>query len=507
MTRKLGDDKGASLILIAFMMLMFIGFAAIAVDAGIAFEDRRQQQSAADVGALAAAQFAKTGLPTASCGALSGTARAACRGAEEAIDVVEGTIPGRYNAAAWAACTDPNKPAQFTVISSLSPCISFTANFQTARVNLPGTDVDTRFARVIGFDSVRVSAFAEANLDLDLSADILPFAVGPTGAGSNQTCLKANTSNNLDVAPCNGPNQGNFGMLDVALYGNSTFGTPQICGNAQPSTKIATNIVMGVDHPVETAASTPGTVSDFGNCPIISNPVDALNVQTGNNANGIEQGLWGGISTPTREGRITCKDGDPNEGPKISPTGSWPCSNVNNNIPEVLDNTPLWHYLNGTVTEVSPAGSCDGVNTRQEMEACLAAWRAHGSHPSSSSLFTAALETSPRFGGVPILQLDPSNGSSNNPYNIINFLPTYLETIYLGCNANTCDIVHSPGESSMGACPNPLVPTVNSCGWFASGNKNLRALTGFMLRADMLHPDTRENFPGSSGTIVFNLSR
>ncbi|MCI0543424.1 MAG: Tad domain-containing protein, partial [Actinobacteria bacterium] len=492
----LNDERGASLILIAFAMLVFMGFAALAVDAGIAYEDRRQQQAAADVGSLAAAQFAKTGLPTTNCGALSGAARAACRGAEEAIAVVEGTLPGRYDLAAWAACTDPSP---LTRVSSLSPCISFTSNFQRARVLLPGTDVSTRFARVLGFESIRVTAFAEAQLDLDISADVLPFAVGPSGAGQNQTCLKANTTQNLDVAPCDGPDEGNFGMLDVSLYGNATYGTPEICGNAMSSTKIAVNIVMGVDHPLETAGTTAGTVNDFSNCPFISNVVDNLATQTGNTSGGIVQGLWGGISTPTREGRITCKDGDANEGPKVSPTGSWPCVNVNNQIPETLDNTPLWHYLESTVTEVSPAGACDSVSDRQEMEICLEAWRDYGAHPATSFLFVENLETAPRFGAVPTLEDDPSNGTGD--YDIDDFLPTYVSTIYLGCNANTCDIVYSPGESSTGACPNPLTPTTNSCGWFASGNKNLRALTGYMLRRDMLHPNTRENFPGSQGTV------
>ena len=62
--RKADRERGASAVLVAASMLMLIGFAAIAVDGGIVFDDRRQQQSAADVGSLAALQFARTTLAT-----------------------------------------------------------------------------------------------------------------------------------------------------------------------------------------------------------------------------------------------------------------------------------------------------------------------------------------------------------------------------------------------------------------------------------------------------------
>lgn len=507
------EDRGASAILIAFASVVLMGFAAVAVDAGLAFEDRRQQQSAADVGALAALQFARTGLASShpDCAGLTGSAFAACRGAEEALAVVDGTLPGRYPDTSatgepdWDTCTDSNKPGEFTVASAISDCISFTANFQKSRVLLPGTDVDTSFARVIGFDSVFVDAEAEASLDLDQSADVLPFAVGPTGALANQSCLFANSSSVLDIDPCNGPEEGNFGKLDLALYGNASYGTPQICGNSNSSLKIATNIIMGADHLIEVDGATPGTVNDFSNCPVLSIPVDNLFTQTGNSENGIAQGLWGAVTSPAWEGRIRCKDGDTGEGANVSPTSSWPCVAVNNQMPESLDDTPLWHYLRTPVTDVNPAGSCDSVSTRQEMETCLQAWRDYGAHSATSSLFKASLETAPRFGAVPKLDSDPSNGTGD--YDVVDFIPTYLETIYLKCNANTCDVVHSPGEAGTSACANPLDPMVNSCGMPSTGNKNMTAMTGFMLRFDMLHPDTQARFPGADGTVVFNLSK
>lgn len=503
--KSLRSDTGAAMVTVAISLVLLMGMAAIAIDSGILFNDRRQQQSAADGGALAAVQFAKTTLPTAMCTAYSGFNLATCRGAEEAIDVVNGTLNNRYTNAAWAACTDPGRPAEFTRISPITPCVSFTQNFQKARVRMPGTDVETTFGKVIGFNSARVGAFAHATADLNQSAEVIPFAVGPTGAGSSHACLFANSSSNLNAYPCNGPVQGNFGKLDLSVYGNSTLGTVEICGNANPTLKIASNLIVGIDHILEIASSSPGTVNDFANCPILTNPVDNLPTQTGNSANGIENGLFNGISTPSREGRLMCKGGlssstggeDPSAG-KVSSA----CVAVNNNMPENLDHTPLWEYIAPGASAESGGACVPSITNRIAMENCLIAWRAWGVH--TTYLFDADIRESPRFAAVPILTSDPSVGTGN--YDIIAFRPVYLETLYLKCTANTCDIIHSPGESSTGACPASLMPTDASCGWPQNGNKGIVALSSFMMTLDMLHPDVAANFPSVKGTLIFNLS-
>lgn len=496
-------DRGASAIVIALSLLLLMGFAAIAVDSGILFDDRRQQQSAADGGALAAVQFADTTLTSATCSG-SGTARAACRGAEEAIAVVNGTLPSRYSLADWTACADPNKPARFTINSSQSTCISYTSNFQEARVVLPGTDVDTSFGNVVGVASKRVTAGAEATFELDQSGRIVPWAIGPSGGGANYACVMANSSSNLDVAPCNGPTSGNFGKLDVSLYGNSTIETPRICGNSNSSTKMAVNLIVGADHPLETEATSMGTVHDFTNCPIITNAVDQLRTQTGNSAGGIEDGFFNGVTvtTPNYEGSLMCKDGDPGEyGNMVSPV---PCVTVGNQFPETVDHTPLWHFITPGAASESAGACTPSISTQAAMEACLAAWRAFVPTPHTIALFSPDIEFATRFAAVPLLDSDPSNGSGD--YNITEFIPIYTDTIYLKCNANTCDIAHSPGIASTGACPNPIA-SAKSCGWTSNGNKNIVAVTSYMLRVDMLPIDMQDRFPNRPGTLVFNLSR
>jgi hypothetical protein len=55
--RKFRDQKGASIILVALMMLLFIGLAALAVDLGHLYLVRNELQNSADAGALAGARF------------------------------------------------------------------------------------------------------------------------------------------------------------------------------------------------------------------------------------------------------------------------------------------------------------------------------------------------------------------------------------------------------------------------------------------------------------------
>ncbi|HKX75319.1 MAG TPA: pilus assembly protein TadG-related protein, partial [Acidimicrobiia bacterium] len=220
--------------------------AAIAVDLGAAFDDRRQQQSAADVGALAAVQYANTnhGNPAACSGSL--IQLAACRGAYEAMSVIAGTMNSRFTAADWTACVDAGDSA-YPFHSGVSDCISYTSNLKKARVVLPTSQVDTAFGGGIGWNSIAITSDAEAGADLNSSSDLIPFALGPTGGGSSQACMFANPTENLDVAPCNGPTQGNFGFLDIALYGNDTVGTSTLCTGATQS-RLATNIALGYDH-------------------------------------------------------------------------------------------------------------------------------------------------------------------------------------------------------------------------------------------------------------------
>ncbi|HKZ19150.1 MAG TPA: Tad domain-containing protein [Acidimicrobiia bacterium] len=497
------SERGATAILVALSLVLLLGFAALAVDGGAAFDDRRQQQSAADTGSLAAVQFANNRfapMPVACTGSI--LQQSACRGADEAIKVVNGSLGNRFTLAQWSACVDSGD-ASYPVGSTLSDCISFTSNLKKARVLLPTTAMNTTFGRVIGTASININAFSEAGADLNSNGDVIPFALGPSASASSHACVLANSTDNLDVAPCNGPVEGNFGFLDITLYGNPEMGTGTTCsGDTQG--RLATNLALGSDHELGIWNTGDPVRNDTTFCPVFTAQPNEVPTQTGGSNTGLENGLLRGINpNPTAEGRLACKDGDPNEIHRFPKTSVGTCVTVMNALPETLDNSPLWFYL--VPSGASFAGpACANPDSRQEMELCLIAWKAAAATSSTDPpLFDLDILESPRFAAVPDLQLDPSNGTGN--YLILGFKPVYLETLYLGCNANTCDVVYSPGESSSGACPGTISPTINHCGTPANGNKNLRAVTSFILELGMLDPELTDHWPSRPGVIEFNL--
>jgi len=171
-------------------------------------------------------------------------------------------------------------------------------------------------------------------------------------------------------------------------------------------------------------------------------------------------------------------------------------------MPEAIDHTPLWRYITAGAASESGGLCTPTITNRAGMAACLAAWNAWIGH--TVPLFTADLVKSPRFAAVPILDADPGGGFGN--YLVTDFRPVYIETIYLKCSANTCDIVHSPGESAIGPCPSPLTAVATSCGWPSGGNKGIEAVSAFILKVSMLDTTVAKSFPSRPGTVVFNLS-
>lgn len=61
MVRRLTDERGDSLILVALSLLVLLGLLALAIDVGFAYSERRHMQNAADAGALAGAAVMMTG--------------------------------------------------------------------------------------------------------------------------------------------------------------------------------------------------------------------------------------------------------------------------------------------------------------------------------------------------------------------------------------------------------------------------------------------------------------
>jgi Flp pilus assembly protein TadG len=66
-----GSERGAVAVVVAILMVLLMGFAALAIDLGSAYSDRQQLQNGADFGALTIAQSCQRGACDSSAGKAS----------------------------------------------------------------------------------------------------------------------------------------------------------------------------------------------------------------------------------------------------------------------------------------------------------------------------------------------------------------------------------------------------------------------------------------------------
>jgi Flp pilus assembly protein TadG len=127
------DERGAVIIMVALLMVVFLGMAALVVDVGAAYVERRQLQNGADAGALAVARSCALGA----CGAMTTTALGlANANSEDGTSAIDSVV---VNATARTA----------TVITS-------------TRLPNGTTAVPFTFAPVLGVDSAHIDATAVA---------------------------------------------------------------------------------------------------------------------------------------------------------------------------------------------------------------------------------------------------------------------------------------------------------------------------------------------------------
>jgi hypothetical protein len=478
------DDRGVAIVIVGLALTVLMVFAALAVDYGAATNERRRAQTAADAAALAAGGMLLTGHSRADA-------------VDDAIAITYDNLDPEISAADWRQrwqtdCTDPDRPAGY-VASGFTPCISFNAFDTRVRVKLPTLTVATSFARVIGIDGIETSAFAEAELVPMGFGRVLPFAVPAASGGATELCLKSGQKPD-DAPPCSGPDEGNFGSIDISLYGNPAMGTPEICGNTSPNLKLGANIILGTDHPLDEFGEpvadpldpSPETVrNDHALCPDLGARPNELWAQTGVGSN-LDAGLIGGIELDGRTfaGRLTL-------GPEASRT-------VRSGAPQ-LDDRPLWEYipsslLTGVPTSCLRSSFVGTTATKAQMALCLDEYRLSGS---VVELFTDDADAdgqpdilaTPRFGFAPLFHPHVPSGdltlhTGTDRYRIAEFLPVFLQTTYIQCNPSGCAGVFDPGEVGTG------LPV--------SSSKKADALTALLLPRSTLPPVALSLAPGGS---------
>ena len=484
-------ERGATIVIVGLTMVVLMVFAALAVDYGAATNERRRAQTAADAAALAGGGMLLTGHNRADA-------------VDDAIAITYDNLDPEISPADWRArwqtdCADPDRPAGY-LASAFTPCISFNAFDTRVRVKLPTLVVPTSFARAIGIDGIDTSAFAEAELVPTGFGRVLPFAVPAASGGATELCLKSGPKPDA-APPCSGPDEGNFGSIDISLYGNPAMGTPEICGNTSPNTKLSANIILGTDHPLDEFAEptadpldpSPETVrNDHTLCPDLGARPNELWAQTGVGSN-LDPGLITGMVLDGRTlgGRLTLGP----EADRNVRAGAAP-----------LDDRPLWEYIDPALTAPTIPVSCERSSfsgptaTKAQLALCLDDYRLTGS---VVELFTEDSDAdgqpdilaTPRYGFAPLFHPHVPSGdvtlhSGTDRYRIDEFLPIFLQTTYIQCNPGGCAGIFDPGEAGSGL----PVPS----------NKKADALTALLLPRSALPPVALSLAPG--GAVAKDLA-
>ena len=252
MLRGVNPERGASAIFIAMSLLLLLGFAAIAIDLSVGFNQRRQDQTAADIGVMAGA--IETLGPNTKIRDLI-------------LDFTRRNVVADYSAAdwqaLWEACQDPERldlnasgfmfqpivaPAGWTTPSGKLDCISFDGG-GFVRVNLPDLPFETTFGQLLGVDELEANADAVARMGNRGGGGILPFGLLSTAGEGQHACLRDASGGHAEE-PCDGPDAGNFGALESPHYGTQPNGPSQNCTGSPKSAVITVNIAYGIDHRV-----------------------------------------------------------------------------------------------------------------------------------------------------------------------------------------------------------------------------------------------------------------
>jgi len=216
--RSLDGERGAVAVFVALLMVALLGFAAVSIDVGAMYAERRQLQNGADAGALAIAQDCADGA----CGNPSGTAQQFAT-ANKNDGVVAAAIQGGP-------------------VTSASTSVTV----------VTGTTVDHWFAPVLGIDESNLTASATAKWGVPIGGTaVLPITFSwcewnaQTGGGSPSGTTQRTIIFSKDSGTnCNGPSgnavPGGFGWLPTdSGTCNTTSALAQILesktGNSMPS--------------------------------------------------------------------------------------------------------------------------------------------------------------------------------------------------------------------------------------------------------------------------------
>lgn len=540
MIRSNPADRGATAITVAITMVLLMGMAAIAIDLGLGFNERRLDQTGADTGVMAGAVELALGGST-----------------QDVVDEIKAFVDANIRIvsdAEWEACSD-SPPAGFRTANTeglipATDCISF-FKFEELRVRVPDQEIDTSFGRIIGFDSLTTHAVAQARIfQFPGEGNSPPFVALAGVTGGEQICLRTTSSgplipnlvtgNGPGNLPANDPGIGIvpdpcddtvydpasqfFGTLDPLTY----FNNQTAAVTCKPSLT-AYAIAAGIDHTLadfdpdyQVGVSDPLGVSVVeDDCsPVAVAGVNTMVLNTGLTASLLRCGMLtsfgGGCNNSVPPGSA-----GGNNVPARLHLGTY-VQGGTTFVGEIMDNEPLWAFMadpSGPPVLTWPAAcsnlysnrfnmtTWDYFDKKDELISCLTSWT-EGTH---DHLFTDQVITTPRFAWIPglaemNLTTEPSvcpNSGGTKCVHFNDFTPVYLQTLYTlitgGGAAGGCDPggpVQRWGRHDAGE----LV----SCG---KNNGNVDRLSSIVLDCGMLLPDICDARPGfpPGGNVIPTL--
>lgn len=452
----LTGDRGASAVLIAASMLVLLGIAAVALDLSAGFNERNQDQNAADNGVMSGAIEKAEPTPDEQLIVTN------------ALAIVQSNLtaefPGGANDAnwisMWRSCSDDGNPNWVPLPepaawgSGTLDCISQTTSL--LRVRIPDQLLATAFGQVLGADSLTTNAVAIAKVALVGNAPpVVPFGLD-SGAQAGEVCLSS-ASNGTAYPPCDGSQTGAFGPIISPLFGDFGTHTPECTGNT--IRWFERNFVWGLDHSLDpwpnVPSVSPGTpwpgqaaldalpdinrddcvLDPDGNAaPVNGIPINTVKVDTGFPDPGMTNAL---VSDQLFEGR-------PSRLQQLT-TSTRPLMNQNDQWD--VDNVGPWMFL----TDASPVSECQAstYGTLPDTDARVAAFESCITNPAAGEVFDTSITSSPRFVWAPQYVYDSPPGSKFTP--IRDFRAVFLAGTWMNCpNPNTgnpCGAMFFPDET------------------------------------------------------------
>lgn len=494
----MNHQRGASAVVVTGALLLLMGMAAFAIDYSAALNERRQDVGAADTAALG-------GILE---GALSTAPNALQVAVDQAKAIADANTPSASTAAQWSACTDPS-PLHWSStnptlgVAGGSPCISFSRDFTTIRVNLPLQQVPTTFGRVLGVTEIETTAAAEATIASTLGeGGGFPTGVFAGTAAGTQLCVKTGTGGK---DTCGDPSTGDFGNFQPYFYTELAAGNPTSqCNAGNAPAPLARAMADGIDHVFGLASGVgAGNRVNGAWCPSTPGPAFPNRVDSGSgySSQDVTDGLiLGGSFDGSFAGRL---DRGPFQGGGFTVFG------------RTIDNAPLWTFIR---SGSGLAGTCQTVRqlpahpslpttiggttiadwdaAKALMGQCLA--------DEAGPLFTSAILNSPRLAGVPVFHQTAPLGSNACCYDIAGFAPIFIESFYTAHgNQWTCtgDVFVSADDTFCRHDAGMQGEIDRSGG---PGQRRVDSASGLLLRCANLPPDVCQTITiGGSTTIVF----